>query len=212
MKKSFQNLSINRDSKIAEFSSLIPVGVQTCDLIEPVFPYWRYRSFMDVSRPMIWRNGRKIIKPSEVTSTIWNFEQHLIRTYHCESEHKTRHFLELLKRVTPVLNKFKTTLKIVDVIQQSNLTVSDFILIFQQAQMKFKDLKMSIMNVRMSNNFDKMKNQALVEYKELMQKLQCDEIEPNEDSIFVKYRVVRNKVTPQVLIELDFNKILLLSK
>ena len=195
------------------FSSLIPVGVQTCDFIEPtVFPYWRYRSLMDVSFPTEWRNGRKIIKPSEVASTIWNFEKHLIRTYHCESEHKTRHYLELLKRVTPVLNKFKTTLKIVDVIQQSNLTVSDFILIFQQAQMKFKDLKMSIMNVRMSNNFDRMKNQALVEYKELMQDLQCDEIEPNEGSIFVKYRVVRNRVSPQVLIELDFNKILLLLK
>ena len=167
---------------------------------------------MDVSRPMIWRNGRKIIKPSEVASTIWNSEKHLIRTYHCESEHKTRHFLELLKRVTPVLNKFKTTLKIVDVIQQSNLTVSDFILIFQQAQMKFKDLKMSIMNVRMSNNFDRMKNQALIEYKELMQDLQCDEIEPNEDSILAKYRVIRNRVSPQVLIELDFNKILLSPK
>ena len=189
--------------------SLIPVGVQTCDFIEPtVFPYWRYRSFMDVSRPMIWRNGRKIIKPSEVTSTIWKYEKHLIRTYHCESEHKTRHFLELLRRVTLVLNKFKTTLKIVDVIHQSNLTVSDFILIFQQTQTKFKDLKMSKMNVRMSNNFERMKNQALDEYKELMQDIQCDEIEPNEDSIFVKYRVVRNRVTPQVLIELDFNKIL----
>ena len=163
---------------------------------------------MDVSRPMIWRNGRKIIKPSEVGSTIWNYGKHLIRTYHCESEHKTRHFLELLRRVTPVLNKFKTTLKIIDVIQQSNFTVSDFILIFQQPQTKFKDLKMSKMNVRMSNNFERMKNQALDEYKELMQDIQCDEIEPNEDSIFVKYRVVRNRVTPHVLIELDFNKIL----
>ena len=60
----------------------------------------------------------------------------------------------------------------------------------------------------MSNNFERMKNQALDEYKELMQDIQCDEIEPNEDSIFVKYRVVRNRVTPHVLIELDFNKIL----
>ena len=167
---------------------------------------------MDVSRPMKWRNGRKIIKPSEVASTIWNFEKHLIRFYHCESQHKARHFLELLKWVTPVLNKFKTTLKIIDVIQQSNFTVSDFILIFQQPQTKFKDLEMNKMNVRMSNNFERMKNQALDEYKELMQDIQCDEIEPNEDSIFVKYRVVRNRVTPQVLIELDFNKILLSSK
>ena len=190
-------------------SLLIPVGVQTCDFIEPtVFPYWRYRSLMDVSRPMKWRNGRKIIKPSEVASTIWNFEKHLIRTYHCESEQKTRQFLEALKRITPVLNKFKTTLKIIDVIQQSNFTVSDFILIFQRPQTKFKDLEMNKMNVRMSNNFERMKNQALDEYKELMQDIQCDEIEPNEDSIFVKYRVVRNRVTPQVLIELDFNKIL----
>ena len=163
---------------------------------------------MDVSRPMIWRNGRKIIKPSEVGSTIWNYGKHLIRTYHCESQHKARHFLELLKWVTPVLNKFKTTLKIVDVIQQSNFTVSDFILIFQRPQTKFKDLEMNKMNDRMSNNFERMKNQALDEYKELMQDIQCDEIEPNEDSIFVKYRVVRNRVTPHVLIELDFNKIL----
>ena len=192
------------------FPSLIPVGVQTYDFIEPTaFPFWRYRSFMDVSRPMIWRNGRKIIKPTEVASIIWNFEKHLIRTYHCESEQKTRQFLEALKRITPVLNKFKTTLKIVDVIHQSNLTVSDFILVFQQPQTKFKDLEMSKMNVRMAKTFDRMKNQALVEYKELMQDLQCDEIEPTEDSIFVKYRVVRNRVIPQVLIEVDFNKILL---
>ena len=151
-------------------SLFIPVGVQTCDFIEPtVFPYWRYRSFMDVSRPMIWRNGRKIIKPSEVGSTIWNYGKHLIRTYHCESQHKARHFLELLKWVTPVLNKFKTTLKIIDVIQQSNFTVSDFILIFQRPQTKFKDLEMNKMNVQMSNNFERMKNQALDEYKELMQ-------------------------------------------
>ena len=163
---------------------------------------------MDVSCPMKWRHGRKINNPSEVTSIIWNFEKHPIRTYHCESDHKTRHFLEHLKRVTPVLNKFKSSLKIVDVIHQSKLTVSDFILVFQQTQTKLKDLDLSKMNAQMFIKFNRMKNQALIEYKELMHDLQCDELEPNEDLVFVKYRVTRNRVSPQVLIELDLNKIL----
>ena len=101
---------------------------------------------MDVSFPMKWRNGRKINKPSEVTSTIWNFQKHLIRTYQCESQHETRHFIEVLKRTTSVLNKYRSTLKIVDVIHQFKLTVSDFILIFQQPQTKLKDLDLSKMN------------------------------------------------------------------
>ena len=185
------------------------VGMKTCDLMEPTtYPYWRYRTFTDVSYPMKWRNGRKITEPSEVTSTIWNFKRHLVRTYHCESLHQTLHFLELLKRVTPVLNKVKSTLKLVEVIHQSKFTISDFILIYQQPQMKLKNLELSAMNVKMAKNFVRMRNQALEQYTKLMDDLECNKREPDEDLIFVKYRVVGSKVCPQVLIEFDFNTIL----
>ena len=50
----------------------ISMDMQVFVFIEStLFPYWRYRSFMDVSYPMEWRNGFKIQKPSEVTSIIW---------------------------------------------------------------------------------------------------------------------------------------------
>ena len=50
----------------------ISVDMQVFVFIEStIFPYWRYRSFMDVSYPMEWRNGFKIQKPNEVTSIIW---------------------------------------------------------------------------------------------------------------------------------------------
>ena len=86
--------------------------------------------------------------------------------------------------------------------------ISDFILIFQQPQTKYKELELDKMNDKMSESFKRMKTQAMDEYKKLMHDLECDEIEPNDDLIFVKYRVVRDRVRPQVLIELDFNKFL----
>ena len=46
------------------------------------------------------------------------------------------------------------------------------------------------------------------EYKNLMHDLEHEEIEPKDDLIFVKYRVERDRVRPQVLTELDFNKFL----
>ena len=50
----------------------ISVDMQIFVFIEStIFPYWRYRSFMSVSLPMEWRNGCKIYKPNEATSTIW---------------------------------------------------------------------------------------------------------------------------------------------
>ena len=50
----------------------ISLNMQIFAFIEStLFPYWRYRSFMDVSYPMEWRNGFKIQKPNEVTSIIW---------------------------------------------------------------------------------------------------------------------------------------------
>ena len=50
----------------------ISVDKQVFVLIEStIFPYWRYRSFMDKSYPMEWRNGFKIKKPNEATSIIW---------------------------------------------------------------------------------------------------------------------------------------------
>ena len=50
----------------------ISLNMQIFAFIEStLFPYWRYRSFMDVSYPMEWRNGFKIQKPNERTSTIW---------------------------------------------------------------------------------------------------------------------------------------------
>ena len=63
------------------------------------------------------------------------------------------------------------------------------------------------MNDKMAENFKKMKNQAIDEYKKMMHDLGYDEIEPNDDFIFVKYRTVKDRVRPQVLIELDFNKL-----
>ena len=38
----------------------------------------------------------------------------------------------------------------------------------------------------MSENYKRMKSQALEDYKKLMNDLDCDETEPNEDLIFVK--------------------------
>ena len=50
----------------------ISLNMQVFVFIEStIFPYWRHRSFMDVSYPMEWRNGFKIQKPNEVTSIIW---------------------------------------------------------------------------------------------------------------------------------------------
>ena len=50
----------------------ISVDLQIFVLIEStIFPYWRYRSFMDILYPMEWRNGCKIQKPSKTTSIIW---------------------------------------------------------------------------------------------------------------------------------------------
>ena len=121
---------------------------------------------------------------------------------------ETGRFQQLLNRLTPYLNNAKSTLKIVDVIHQTKLMISDFILIFQQPQTKYKDLELDEMNDKMSESFKRMKSQAIDEYKKLMHDLECDEIEPNDDLIFVKYRVVRDRVRPQVLIELDFNKFL----
>ena len=137
-----------------------------------------------------------------------NLEKHHIRTYHRKSLSETRQFLELFNRITPLLNNVNSTLKIVDVIQQTRLMISDFILIFQQPQTKYKDLELDKMNDKMSDSFKRMKTQAMDEYKKLMHDLECDEIEPNDDLIFVKYRLVRDRVRPQVLIELDFNKFL----
>ena len=86
--------------------------------------------------------------------------------------------------------------------------ISNFIFIFQQPQTQYKHLDLNNMSAKMSDNFKRMKSQALEDYKRLMHALECDEIEPNEDLIFVKYRRVRDRVRPQVLIEVDFNKFL----
>ena len=99
-------------------------------------------------------------------------------------------------------------LKMVDVVQQTKLMISDFIFIFQQPQTKYKDLELDKMNTKKSENFIRMKNQAMDDYKNLMHDLGHEEIEPKDDLIFVKYRVVRDRVLPQVLTELDFNKFL----
>ena len=137
-----------------------------------------------------------------------NLQKHRIRTYHCKSLSETRHFLELLKRITPVMNNVQSMLKMVDVVQQTKLMTSDFIIIFHQPQTKYKDLELDKMNNKMSENFKRMKNQAMDEYKNLMHALEHEELEPKDDLIFVKYRVVRDRVRPQVLTELDFNKFL----
>ena len=103
-------------------------------------------------------------------------------------------------------------MKMVDVIQQSKRMISNFILIFQQPRIRYKDLELEKMNDKMAENFKRMKSQTIDEYKKLMhelniQGLECDEIEPSDDLIFVKYRTVRDRVRPQVLIEFDFNKL-----
>ena len=134
--------------------------------------------------------------------------RHPIRTYHCKSFSETHNFLEMLKRVTPHMNDVESTLKIVDIIQQTKMMISEFIFIFQQHQTKFKDLDLNKMSVKMSDNFKKMKTQALNEYEKLMHDLECDKTDPSEDLIFVKYRLVHDRIRHQVLIELDFNKFL----
>ena len=63
------------------------------------------------------------------------------------------------------------------------------------------------MNHKMRNNLVKMKEKASEKFKKSMMNL-CGDIDPREDFIFVKYRTVRNRVQPQVLIEIDFNKFL----
>ena len=106
------------------------------------------------------------------------------------------------------MNNVQSMLKMVDVIQQTKLMISDIIFIFEQPQTKYKDLELHKMNSQMSENFIKIKNQAMDEYKNLMHDLEHEEIEPKDDLIFVKYRVERDRVRPQVLTELDFNKFL----
>ena len=114
----------------------------------------------------------------------------------------------MLNRVTPLMNDVESTLKIVDIIQQRKMMISDFVFIFQQHQTKLKDLDLNKMSVKMSDNFKKMKTQALNEYEKLMHDLECDATDPSEDLIFVKYRLVHDRIRHQVLIELDFNKFL----
>jgi len=173
-----------------------------------IFPYWRWRSSMDLSYPMEWRNGCRIHKPTEKNSIIWNLEKHYIRTYQCKSLSETRHFQKTLERVTPLLNNVQSMLKMVDVIQQTKLMISNFIFIYQQPQSRYKDLELTQMNEKISANLKRMKNQATDDYKKIMHDLECDEREPNDNFIFVKYRRVNDRVRPQVLIELDFNKFL----
>ena len=86
--------------------------------------------------------------------------------------------------------------------------ISNFIFIFQQPQIQYKHLDLNNMSMKMSNNFKRMKSQAIEDYKKLMNDLDCSHTEPNEDLIFVKYRRVRDRVRAQVLIEVDFNKFL----
>ena len=74
----------------------------------------------------------------------------------------------------------------VDIIQQTRLTISNFIFIFQQRQIQYKHLDLNSMSAKMSENYKRMKSQALEDYKKLMNDLDCDETEPNEDLIFVK--------------------------
>ena len=50
----------------------ISVDMQIFVLIESsLFPDRRWRSYIDVSSPMEWRNGSRIHKPSEKNSIIW---------------------------------------------------------------------------------------------------------------------------------------------
>ena len=113
-----------------------------------------------------------------------------------------------LRRVTPHINNASSALKIINVIHQAKSMISDFVLIYRQPQAKYKNLESDKMNRKMSQVLQRMKYQAVTEYKVLAHELGFNEIEPNEDLIFVKYRVVGSRVLPQVLIELDFNKLL----
>ena len=106
------------------------------------------------------------------------------------------------------MNNVESTLKIVDIIQQSKMMISDFIFIFQQHQTKLKDLDLNKISVKMSDNFKNMTTQALNEYKKLMHDLKCDETVPSDDLIYVKYRLVHDRIRHQVLIEMNFNKFL----
>ena len=95
----------------------------------------------------------------------------------------------------------------VDVIQQTLKASSIFIFIYQPIQVKYINLELNRMNHKMRINFTKMKEKASENFKKSMSNL-CGDIDPREDFIFVKYRTVRNRVQPQVLIEIDFNKFL----
>ena len=95
----------------------------------------------------------------------------------------------------------------VDVIQQTYKASSTFICIYQPIQVKYMNLKFNRMNHKMRINFAKMKEKASENFKKSMIN-SCGHTDPREDFTFVKYRTVRNRVQPQVLIEIDFNKFL----
>ena len=96
----------------------------------------------------------------------------------------------------------------VDVIQQTHTTSAIFICIYQQIQVKYKELNVTKMNEKMTKSFTRMKEKATCDVKKIMNDLNCEDTNPGEDFIFVKYRRVRDRIQPQVLIEIDFNKFL----
>lgn len=113
-----------------------------------------------------------------------------------------------MERLTPILNTAESTLKMVDVIQQTHTTSAIFICIYQQIQVKYKDLNVNQMNEKMTKSFTRMKEKATCDVRKIMSDFNCEHLNPGEDYIFVKYRRVRDRVQPQVLIEIDFNKFL----
>ena len=52
-------------------SSLFPGAYETSTPYGGPLMDWRWRSYIDVSSPMEWRNGCRIHKPSEKNSIIW---------------------------------------------------------------------------------------------------------------------------------------------
>ena len=209
--------------------SLVIFDLKIYVLIEStLFPYWRWRSLMNSNSG--WQNGCRIVNPSETTSLIWlcsldnldlilyfaillmnmskNFEKHHIRIYQFNSLSESRNFLNLLKHLTPILNEKESTLKLLDVIQQTHTTSSIFICVYQQSQIRYKDLNLQQMNLKMMKTVTRMKDKATEDIKKLMSDLKCADTDLNEDFIFVKYRRLRDRVQPQVLIEINFNKFL----
>merc|ERR1711951_67715 len=91
---------------------------------------------------------------------------------------------------------------------QQKLMINNFVLIYPKYSVKYNELDMQNINRKTAERLQRLKTQAIKEHNEIMQELNCQNIEPNESYIFVHFRREALRVMPEVYIEIDLNHLL----